>query len=121
MFDTTSPDASLAFAWRRLRRLAASAGLAAALAVGGLVAGAKPAAAATCQPPSYCAQRGACLSIGQVRDEVRRQLPSGWRVARVRLRGHAPTATCLWYEVRLKGPGGESRAVYWNIKGGRAR
>lgn len=101
-------------------RLRAGLALAAALTLGGGLLAPEPARAAACKPPSYCAQPGACLSIGQVRDQVRGALGEGWRVSRVRLVGHAPTQTCLWYEVRVSGPGGP-KIVYWNVTGGRAR
>ncbi|MEL6977162.1 MAG: hypothetical protein AAGM38_00590 [Pseudomonadota bacterium] len=102
-----------------LRAAALTLGLGLSLGLGGALS--TPAAAASCQPPSYCAQAGACISSREVRSQAQAQAPRGWTVARVRLVGHAPTPTCLWYEVRLQGPNGAGQVVYWSIRGGRAR
>lgn len=103
-----------------------AAGLALAVAaLWAAQASVSPARAAGCQPASYCAGGGRCLTIRQVRREVMAAFSPGnarkWRISRVRLVGHAPTPTCLWYEVRLVGPTGKGRVVYWNVTGGRAR
>lgn len=62
------------------------------------------------------------MNIGTVRAQVEAQIGgAGYTVSRVRLRGHAPTSTCLWYEVVLSHPNKKRKVVYWNIQGGRAR
>lgn len=105
-------------AWGASERARAAAAALAAFAALGLAGE----AAARCQPASYCSQPGACLSIGQVKAQAARKFgPAGWRVGRVRLRGHAPSPTCLWYEVVLQHPSRPARSVYWNITGGQAR
>ena len=85
----------------------------------GLLAG--PAAAA-CKDASYCAQQGACLTISQVKQQVLAKYGGqGYSVDRVRLVGHAPTPTCLWFKVRMSSKSKPGRVVYWKLRGGEAR
>lgn len=79
-----------------------------------------PAAEAAACDLNYC-RSGGCISTKQVRQQVRSSYGGGWSVSRVRLVSNAPTPTCLWYEVRLTGPGGARDIAYWNVTGGRAR
>ncbi len=92
------------------------------LIAAGSLFGPTTASAADCKPPSYCRDRGACVTIAQVTREANsRYKPQGYSVSSVRLRGHAPTATCLWYEVSLRKRGGGSHVAYWNVTGGQVR
>ncbi|MEM9725629.1 MAG: hypothetical protein AAF909_09220 [Pseudomonadota bacterium] len=100
---------------RWTRRLTAAA----LVTLGAALAG-EPALAA-CQPANYCSAGGPCVSISQVRQAARQAFGAPWRVSRIRLVGQAPTASCLWYEVRLQGPGGQARIAYWDVNGRRAR
>lgn len=95
----------------------------AALLIGlGLMLGPASARAADCKPPSYCQDRGACMTIAEVTRRANSQYASqGYSVGSVRLRGHAPTETCLWYEVSLRDRSGRSHVVYWNVTGGQVR
>ena len=82
-------------------------------------------AAAACKPLSYCSRGGPCVPTSVIRSEARKAFGvsrgSPWTIARIRLVGQAPTASCLWYEVWVKGPNGAAKTGYWDINGRRVR
>lgn len=103
----------------KTRRSRPAAGLALAVALGlGVLGGLAPAEAAACDR-SYC-QNGGCVSSDDVRQMARRSFGGGWTVLSVRLVNGGPAPSCLWYEVRLKGPNGAGQIARWHVNGARA-